>query len=722
MNITKLIKVLSFMTVAIILILYNSILYNNSKKTLFDKKSSSEKYYADSNVINEKFDYYNSIHIKKDKLIYYGIKHDPSSMSFIGNLYCYDLENKHNSIIPLQLNKEYQMQNFHLDSKDNIYLLVSNGDNQNWEIISYDSKGNLLNNFRISKLMEENRMAELWSWFVDDENIWIIDQDNNIMQLPLCKDGLSIQYEFGKQIISLCIIEDRSLVFLAFNDDDSQYVLYKIDSNAKKIEEVYHNKDILKSNTKIYSGQDNTIIIDGNIGLYIWDHNGCNLLFDWLDMGLNNSNFTDIYQNSSDEFWVANIVENANKRNNKLELTRIFSSEKDNDKREIIELATVFLNNELKNQIYEFNNNNKSYKIHVNEYGGEGGWQEGSKRLIREVNEGKNIDIVEMDMEKLITLSGCNLLVDLYPYLKESNVNNIIPSILNTYEINGQLPGIMYKFEIDTVIGRKSVFDKLESVSIEELMRIVKAYPNYNVFSTKNREEYLYNCLLLSLGKYNNLNNEYLRKSLILTYKDLNDEKMTNNESSNYLMKNIYLDQEFDSWIEIYKKIMNEDISLIGYPGEEGGSAFNVPNLFGIISSSSKKEGAWSFIRTYLTDEYQNNISDLFPINETAFNNILIRKTNEQYDLNSEGELVENRRLVAYYLNGERIEVMVGARTMAEIDRIKNIVKSTNSVSYINENLMNIINKNAKFYYDGEKNIDEVVDGIQNNIPNNWNP
>ena len=80
------------------------------------------------------------------------------------------------------------------------------------------------------------------------------------------------------------------------------------------------------------------------------------------------------------------------------------------------------------------------------------------------------------------------------------------------------------------------------------------------------------------------------------------------------VLQQMYLDS-FSSYNHTKKVTFGEDITLIGFPVQEGNGAALLANMeLAMMSKSSAKEGAWEFLRIFLTDEYQKTLTYGIPL------------------------------------------------------------------------------------------------------------
>ena len=121
-------------------------------------------------------------------------------------------------------------------------------------------------------------------------------------------------------------------------------------------------------------------------------------------------------------------------------------------------------------------------------------------------------------------------------------------------------------------------------------------------------------------------------------------------------------------------------------------------------------EGAWQFVRQFLTPEYQTS-SNLYnmPVLKSAF----LTKAQEGMERPYWTDESGNREYYddTWYINGE--EIILEPFTQEEVDQICQFIYTVNRTAYYNEEIQNIITEEAEAFFTGQKSVQEVVGIIQ---------
>ena len=169
----------------------------------------------------------------------------------------------------------------------------------------------------------------------------------------------------------------------------------------------------------------------------------------------------------------------------------------------------------------------------------------------------------------------------------------------------------------------------------------------------------------------------------------------------------------FSSYNYTKKGTFGEDITMIGFPSENGkGSSIAAELELAMSSKSRNKEGVWEFMRYFLSDEFQGKIEYEWPLSMKQVDNLAKEAKKRPSYEDENGNLVEYDDV--YYLNGE--EVPISPMTQEEVDEVVAFIKSVDQLYTNHQDLMNIISEEAAPYFTGQKSVKEVADIIQNRV------
>lgn len=173
--------------------------------------------------------------------------------------------------------------------------------------------------------------------------------------------------------------------------------------------------------------------------------------------------------------------------------------------------------------------------------------------------------------------------------------------------------------------------------------------------------------------------------------------------------------------LQYYEAVFGGEVVDLGFPVENGsGSCFaNMMDQFSINADSQHKEGAWLFLRQFLTAEYQceqyvNHSFTLFPTNKNALDKLIEKSMQPLYVEDAEGNTVEETQ------RGDQDDFQYHAATQEQIDQMIEIINNTDNIYYSLQAVQELAINEAAIYFAGEKSVDEVAETTQNVISTYW--
>ena len=169
---------------------------------------------------------------------------------------------------------------------------------------------------------------------------------------------------------------------------------------------------------------------------------------------------------------------------------------------------------------------------------------------------------------------------------------------------------------------------------------------------------------------------------------------------------------------------MGEDISLVGYPSQDGsGSSFVLSNGVAISAACQDVDAAWSFVRKLFTADYQRDRMYYgLPSNAEVFNERLqdVMTVSYQTDENGQPLLDENgEKLVdpkATYWSNDGQEYTIDAMSQEQADQVMALYNSIHTMNGSNDAIYNIVTEEAGAYFAGQRSLDDVASIIQNRV------
>ena len=416
-------------------------------------------------------------------------------------------------------------------------------------------------------------------------------------------------------------------------------------------------------------------------------------------------------------------------------------------KKETLTLAVMYLDYQVQNKIIDFNRHSDTTRIQVKDYSEfntEEDYSAGLTKLTTEIMAGSLPDLLSLNQLPYDQLASKGLLEDLYPYLdadKDLSREDFFPTVLAALEVNGGLYQAAPSFQIVTLIGASSVVGNHPGWTYDQFNAALASMPAgctpLDQYTT--REDILRRLVTLEMenlvdwntGKCNFDSDTYVN---ILNFADRFQEEFdwenyewTADESTEtriaegrqmLMAGNIYsLDDLL--YNDFY---FGGDATYIGYPTSSGvGSMMMLSSGFAMSSKCRDKDAAWAFLRTILSEEYQEDIWGM-PINKNAFDKKLKEAMTVEYQKDAEGNFLLDE-------NGEKIQVSRGgigmadgtvhdiyAMTQEQADKLLEVINSTTRVVNNNDSLLKLIADEAQPFFAGQKTAEEVARLTQSKV------
>lgn len=155
-----------------------------------------------------------------------------------------------------------------------------------------------------------------------------------------------------------------------------------------------------------------------------------------------------------------------------------------------------------------------------------------------------------------------------------------------------------------------------------------------------------------------------------------------------------------------------EKISYIGFPSADGnGAVVEAGEQYLISSKSENIDGAWEFVRYYLTEEYQKEVL-MFPVNKDVFLERAMEATRNPYTIDSNGDKEEYEYKLS--IGGE--SVVLPNMTEEQVNEFVDFVANIDKCVYYDEDIEAIINEEVASFLANQKSATEVARVIQSRV------
>lgn len=362
-------------------------------------------------------------------------------------------------------------------------------------------------------------------------------------------------------------------------------------------------------------------------------------------------------------------------------------------------LASFVLPPDLEDKIAEFNNSNSEYYIEVldySQYNTEKDFSAGRTKLNTDIIGGNTPDLIDCRQIPLDQYTNKGLLQDLNEFIdsdEEITKDSFVPGALNSLSTGDSIYRMSPSFTAISLYGKTSKIGDATSWNIKDLNELLKNNSDIKEpFINMPPAQVLHSLIMYSMDEYvdskagtSNFNSQEFI-TLLQTVKQVSNTaqseyKETNEEllSDKGLLATMYL-----TGIEGFVKNHNElsgDMNLIGFPTQSGsGNIADFQVSFGVFADSLNKEGAWQFLKTFLDEEYQEEVAEFeIPVMQSAYNQLL-----EASDATEEQKEEYNQ-----------------------------IINNMSKTAQLEKTIMNIITEESTHYFEGEASAEQVSETIQ---------
>lgn len=398
--------------------------------------------------------------------------------------------------------------------------------------------------------------------------------------------------------------------------------------------------------------------------------------------------------------------------------------------KKIITYGGIRIDEAIKHAAIDFNKKNKDYQIEFRDYSYD---EDPCANMTADILAGNVPDIIDLEWLSVDQYTAKGLLEDLTPYFEkdpEIDKEDVIPAVWDAMETEGKHYYIASGFFLQSLIGKSKDVGTDSGWTYEELKEVLeKKGTEIQLLSAENKTSLLSSLLCVGVTDFVDWNtgecsfdSEEFKELLEICNEYGIEEKGKDTPSDLELFeqgKQLLLNTDENININVFLRmdeIFDEDIHYIGYPNKnKQGTYFSFLNRISIYAKSDVKEGAWEFIRTFMTKEYQGkpkfvNYGDI-PTRQDCFDlEIEAAMATKEYT-NEMGIDITPRFCTNMY---DGVEYEEKPMTQEQEIAFRKLIYGTKSCEQYDEKLLKIIEEESKRYFAAEKSLDETVDIIQN--------
>ena len=538
----------------------------------------------------------------------------------------------------------------------------------------------------------------------------------------------------------------------AFADKEGRLNILAYDNNYEKVSLYRYNMqtgasedagDLLPTitNYNISAGKGYDFFLRDSLGVYgynVGDEEVTQVL-SYLNSDLDYNSINDVYE--VDEEHLCCIYYNEEDWSVHFALLTYVDPATIPDK-EVISLACFYMDWDLRQKLVEFNRNSDQYRIVVKDYSSYNtmdDYSAGYTRMNNDILTGQIPDIIVLDRYSMPVDSyiAKGLLADIGKMIDEDeelNREDYMENVFDAYSVDGKLYSIIPAFSVQTLAAKTALVGDTPGWTMDDLKALMEKYPDANVFeSSYTRDTILSQVLMFSGSKYveNDTgkchfdSEEFIDmlefvKQFPEEYDYENDDMMNDYtqyqlqyRNNNTLLASVYF-SSFDNWdgYTYARQVQfGEPITMIGFPTDEGnGAVVRAYMEYAISARSQVKEGAWEFLRYYLTEEYQTGDSFYaLPVLREALLDKIERSKERPYWIDENGN--PNYYDDSFSIGDESFNFV--PMSDEEGEALYEYICSVNQPSYYDDNLEKIITEEAAGFFAGQKSAKEVAEIIQ---------
>lgn len=406
--------------------------------------------------------------------------------------------------------------------------------------------------------------------------------------------------------------------------------------------------------------------------------------------------------------------------------------------KKVLTLGGTYVSSDIRQAIVDFNKTNSEYKIIVKDYSQyttredyENGTNTAVTRLNNDIISGNMPDILctstELNINAYISKG---LLADIGELLDkddELNKEDYLPNVIEAFSVDGKLYHVVPRFYVSTFLTHQDIVGERDSMTLSELQQIISEREGSEAFQYITQSNFMYRMMNYfgtdfvdpATGTCNFNSPEFI--SMLEYAKTLPEEYVYDEESemdyyTQYSSGRVIMgDYTFSDFNVSYyvNGMFNGKVNYTGFPGADGSSSvLSAYDSYVISAKSANIDGAWSFLRQYLTKEYQENMEYGLPIMTSVFDEKSKNAMERPFWIDENGEKVEYDNTM---WNGTE-EVIIPPLNQEQYDELVAFIKSVNRVGYYNSDIQNLVIEDVAPFFSGQKSAEEVAGIIQSRV------
>lgn len=633
----------------------------------------------------------------------------------------YDIASKKDTLTKLENSvKDTYVQYFHVYKDGSLKTFSSCFDEENmsqkYMLVSYSKEGKTLDVLGIEGLFENgNEFAYVGNVIFNEDGtmvvltetaVALIDGNGNIIKKIESQEWLDGLTKGSGNTYYVTRYEDNAgRVIRALKEDFSGF--------GDKLEINVNNVELFEgSGDNIFVSTENSLKLFNTVTketVEIWS---------WMDVDAEGDRCLGIKANSDGSYSVISEVWDNGFQGIEIATIKKEKAEPGKEKIKLV-LGCYSLDSDIKVAVKDFNKNNQKYRISVKSYNEDGyvDYENLADKMGTDLTTGA-IDIVILeDASSYMKYASSKALTSIDEYLNEIDKSNYFTNVFDALKVNGKAYAVTPNVSITTLAMAKDYSNGRSSLTMKDLLELRKQYRDKEFFEYSSNTSTLYTCMAYDMSTFVNYEKGecYFDSDAFIqvlefanTFKNADEIEYNDYDGWEHMLSGDVIFAGLSLYdtneISLYSQLLKGGIDIVGYPVSEGSGNIIVPmGYYAIAEKSKAKDGAWEFVKSLISEEYQNKVSYRmgFSVIKSVFEKDLkLRMTEDSFGSISNGfTTIEMKKL-----------------TKEEADLIRNIYESADHLVMYDEQIFSIVSEEVESFFAGQKSAGDVAGLIQGRV------
>lgn len=599
--------------------------------------------------------------------------------------------------------------------------------------------------------IEELNQPDVWYYVnnmipgEDGSAIMLISEDMDIVKVEVSPDGsMSAPKKLvkGSELFSkganMVVNEKEGTILLNYyNEDWTEMYLTTYDPKTDTAtEELKLPESFMRIGfNNMAPGASTDMVFTTNDGVFTYNVGDAEpvQILNYVNSDLNVSNLFNISM-QDDEHFIACYYDNMDSKSKAAFFTK--RNPEDIPDKKVLVLAGSWVDWDLKNRVFQFNKESEEYRIIVKEYNTYNtaeDWMASYTQLNNDILAGNMPDILMasdyLPMESYINKGLIADVGKLIEQDEELSQTAFMENVFDAYRVNEKLYYVIPGFSVRSMIGKTSFLGDRTSWNMQEFMDFVNTLPEETKpFGEITRDTFIYMMMQycgnefvdVSTGKCNFDSEEFIamlefaktlpkERPAVDDYEQEYMDYQSQYRENRTVLLEVYL-SNFTDQIRNLNGLFDEEVNYIGFPSASGERAIlSCYSTYALSAKSKNLDGAWEFLRYYLTEEYQGGQQYNLPTNKKVFDEMAKNGMQKPFYIDGEGNKVEYD--MYFDINGE--SVILDPLSQEQVDQLVDVITSAKKKNYSNTDIENIINEETAAFFEGQKSAKDVAQIIQ---------